>query len=182
MKRTILTSLAGSISALLIASGCSSSGNQAPQEPKLSGLKLSTANSSIQPGQNVTITGSLKNAGGPFKGLKISVQGSGVTNSVVAMPQSSQSKVENFFEARKDMAMASEHPSFLKPDAQTMEASLPNLECKGEVVNFSLVMQALKDGNADLHVTITPIESPKNFCDGWINVPIHKMNSPLAGS
>lgn len=164
---------------IMMLEGCS---QQAALPPELAEAKFECKNQPVKPGQDAIIQGSLRNKGGEFKGIKITLKGNALTEGVLAMPASARSSVAGKFAAQPKLIISSAAPSFDKVDNETLEATLPDFECKGDTIDVNLAIPATKNGRGDLKVTVTPLCFPEKSISTWLTVQVRQMTGIFMGT
>jgi len=164
---------------VLVVAGCS----QQPVVPaNLVEAKFECKDQPIRPGTDALIKGSLKNTGGEFKGIKITLKGVAVSQGVLSMPAAAKSKLECRYSAQKDLVMASANPSFHKIDNDTLEATIPEFDCKGDIIDLTMAMPAARNGRGDLQIIIAPISDPDKASTYVLTVEVHQMTGIFMGT
>ena len=163
----------------LVAMGCS---QQPVVEPILADAKFECKDQPIKPGEKAMIVGTLKNKGGEFKGIKITLKGTAISESVLSMPVPALSKLESKYAAQEKLIMSSANCSFTAVNRGRLELTLPDFECKGDTIDLTLAMPANLQGRGDLGIIISPLAFPKVESATWLPIQVRKMTGIFMGS
>lgn len=174
--RVLFNALFALLSVFILAS-C----NQKVEPPNLVEAKFQCLDQPVKPGADAIITGTIKNTGGQFKGIKITLKGTAVSETVVSMPVSSRCFLENRFASQEKLLMDKANPSFMQVEPGTLECDLKDFEAKGDIIALTLSMPAQRQGKGDLHIIVTPLEYPDKAVTTWLTIEVRKLSGILMG-
>jgi hypothetical protein len=155
--------------------------NQVVVEPQLTDAKFECKLQPIKPGEDAVVTGRVKNKGGEFKGIKITLKGSALSESVVAMPVPGRSSLDCKYASQDKLIISAAKTSFTLVDRGTLELTLPDFDCKGDIIDLKLAMPADRQGTGDLQITVTPISFPKKESSTWITIQVKQPTGIFMG-
>lgn len=126
------------------------------KDPKLkaSNFKL-TPGKKIKNGTEVKISGEIKNSGGDFTGIKVTLSGDAVKKRLLLLPNPEKSTL-----SIKDSGWGGkkEPLKFNRFGKKSMVAYLPNFKCEDKPLEVLLSMPAVRRGKGKIKIAVEPLE------------------------